>query len=321
MVSGPDSAKYLQNMLTNDINRLSDTSTRSIYAMILNNRGRTLHDVVVYRVTASDEPADQYLVEVDKNHLQAFLRMCKIYKIKKKVEISPVDSSFKVFSATNDVSKNCDTYKGLDKQERSVQDLTVKANTTGQLICVPDPRFAELGYRIVVPTNTESNLGETFANKVTASSSLAAYKQELYKRGIAENGDDISYGSSIPLEYNIVLMNGVSFDKGCYLGQELIAKTHHTGVIRKRIVPVEIECGTTQFKQDTSILNAKTGKSAGKLRGQQGKFGIAMLRLNELDADNLVIHDEQKNEYPVKFYIPGYWENDEKCREFVDRFP
>lgn len=167
----------------------------------------------------------------------------------------------------------------------------------------------------------ESHLGESFANRITSSSSLVAYKQELYKRGIAENGDDISYGSSIPLEYNIVLMNGVSFDKGCYLGQELIAKTHHTGVIRKRIVPVEIECGTTQFKQDTSILNARTGKSAGKLRGQQGKFGIAMLRLNELDANNLVIHDEQKNEYPVTFYIPDYWKNDEKCREFVDRFP
>lgn len=108
MVSGPDSAKYLQNMLTNDINRLSDTSIRSIYAMILNNRGRALHDVLVYRINASDKPADQYLVEVDKNHLQAFLRMCQIYKIKKKVEISPVDSSFKVFSATNDVAKNCD---------------------------------------------------------------------------------------------------------------------------------------------------------------------------------------------------------------------
>lgn len=108
MVSGPDSAKYLQNLLTNDINRLNDTSTRSIYSMVLNNRGRTLFDVLVYRMTASDKPVDQYLVEVDRSHLQGFLRMCKIYKIKKKVEISPVDSSLKVFSATNDVSKNCD---------------------------------------------------------------------------------------------------------------------------------------------------------------------------------------------------------------------
>lgn len=183
---------------------------------------------------------------------------------------------------------------------------------------MPDPRFAELGYRIV--TNRESNLAEIFSNEITTSASPQAYKQELYKRGIAENGDDFSYGNSIPLEYNIVLMDGVSFSKGCYLGQELIAKTHHTGVIRKRIVPVEIECGTTEFGHDTSILNVKTGKSAGKLKGQQGKYGIAMLRLSELDADNLVICDDQKNEHSVKFYIPDYWKNDEKCHQFVDKF-
>ena len=88
------------------------------------------------------------------------------------------------------------------------------------------------------------------------------YKESLYKNGIGENNDDIKQGNSIPLEYNLVFLNGgkikewknicekhlinylnvfqVTFDKGCYLGQELVAKTHHTGVIRKRIMPIKL---------------------------------------------------------------------------------
>lgn len=45
-------------------------------------------------------------------------------------------------------------------------------------------------------------------------------------------------GEAIPLEYNFVGLNAISFDKGCYVGQELIARTHHRGVIRKRLVPL-----------------------------------------------------------------------------------
>lgn len=158
---------------------------------------------------------------------------------------------------------------------------------------------------------------DCFVNRITDKSVDSLYKQSLYKHGIAENHDNISYGSSIPLEYNIVLLNGVSFSKGCYLGQELIAKTHHTGVIRKRIVPIEFsdETNNIQFKADSNILNIHSGKSAGKLKGSSGKFGIAMLRISELVENGLVILDDENKPHPIKYKIPQYWNQDVKLMQ------
>ena len=147
------------------------------------------------------------------------------------------------------------------------------------------------------------------------------YKQHLYKHGIAENHDNIKYATSIPLEYNIVLLDGVSFSKGCYLGQELIAKTHHTGVVRKRIMPITLsdEAMGVEFKEDSIVLNVKSGKKCGKLRGASGRFGIAMLRLSELDEDGLVILDEDGRQYPIKYNVPEYWSRDSKLIESLKK--
>lgn len=98
-VTGQDSAKYLQNLLTNDINLL-DRTNKAMYAMILNNRGRVLHDVLVYAL--GDPVNSGYLVEGDTASLADFLKMLKIYKIKKKVEVTSVDKEFSVYSILQD---------------------------------------------------------------------------------------------------------------------------------------------------------------------------------------------------------------------------
>ena len=71
-------------------------------------------------------------------------------------------------------------------------------------------------------------------------------------------------------------MHGVSFHKGCYLGQELTARTHHTGVIRKRIMPLEFSrefsANSSEENSEIKIFNEK-GKNVGTIRGIQGKFG------------------------------------------------
>ena len=61
-----------------------------------------------------------------------------------------------------------------------------------------------------------------------------------YKLGVCEGSEEIPTAKATPLEFNLEYMHGVSFHKGCYLGQELTARTHHTGVIRKRIMPVKL---------------------------------------------------------------------------------
>ncbi|KAK8478903.1 hypothetical protein V6N13_096124 [Hibiscus sabdariffa] len=59
------------------------------------------------------------------------------------------------------------------------------------------------------------------------------------EKGVAEGSTEIPKGEALPLEYNFVGLNAISFDKGCYVGQELIARTHHREVIRKRLLPLK----------------------------------------------------------------------------------
>jgi len=70
----------------------------------------------------------------------------------------------------------------------------------------------------------------------------------------------------------------VSFDKGCYVGQELTARTHFQGLIRKRVMPVQLPDGHA-LASETDIMNEDTGKSAGKLCASAGVHGLALLRL------------------------------------------
>jgi len=306
-IRGRDSAVYLQNLISNDIHLLDDQSNKVIYSMMLNNRGRVMYDVLIYRL---NQNMDEYLIELDKEFLKNFLQMSKMYKIRKKVEISTVDDQFKLYSLTNNK-----TNKPQDLEENN-------SSTNNLRIFAPDPRFPDLGFRIIKEIDS-NNISDNFMNTIIENSDISLYKQELYKHGIAENHVDISYGNSIPLEYNLVLLNGVSFNKGCYLGQELIAKTHHTGVIRKRILPIcfnEERSLDVIFEIDCNILNKKSGKSAGKLKNSSGNYGIAMLRLNELDKDNLVVLDSNKNEHSISFNIPSYWKNDEKLSEIIKKF-
>lgn len=306
-VTGDDSAKYLQNLITNDINLLNDPKKKSIYAMVLNNRGRVLHDVLVYGL-GNEEKNKGYLVEMDKMFLGDFLRMLKVYKIRKKVEVESVDEDFRLFALTNDSVNN------------KPEELVLKETNT-PTICVADPRYSPLGFRFITQ-NKDAPMSDFFQSTITHNTNHPSlYKQHLYKHGIAENHDNIKYATSIPLEYNIVLLDGVSFSKGCYLGQELIAKTHHTGVVRKRIMPITLsdEAMGVEFKEDSIVLNVKSGKKCGKLRGASGRFGIAMLRLSELDEDGLVILDEDGRQYPIKYNVPEYWSRDSKLIESLKK--
>lgn len=76
------------------------------------------------------------------------------------------------------------------------------------------------------------------AQKLHHSETERQYQLWRFLHGCGEGSLELSFDKSIPLENNIDLQNGVSFDKGCYLGQELIARAHHVGLVRKRLWPI-----------------------------------------------------------------------------------
>lgn len=283
-VRGPDSSLFLQNLTTNNIYQLGKESPVQ-YAMILNSRGRMMYDIIVYK---HPTPTGNYLMELDSNCIEQAMKYFKLFRIKKKVDLTV---------------ENLNVY--------SVYETDADFKSENSLITVKDPRCADLGYRVILPKD------ET----LPTSSDLRKYKKFLYQNGIAENSDDFSQANSIPLEYNIEFLNGVSFDKGCYLGQELVAKTHYTGVVRKRIMPIKLANLTqTKFEKDSVILNKNTGQNVGKLINMIEDNGIAMLRLANVDKDGIVILDSENNEHPVRVIIPNYWPLDDPILKDLKKF-
>ncbi len=98
-----------------------------------------------------------------------------------------------------------------------------------------DPRLPELGWRIFGPSDWTPTISNNTGKIVQEDEER--YKDLRYTLGVGEGVVEIPFGKSFPLEVNGDFLHGISFHKGCYLGQELTARTHHTGVVRKRLMP------------------------------------------------------------------------------------
>ncbi|KVH92707.1 Glycine cleavage T-protein, C-terminal barrel [Cynara cardunculus var. scolymus] len=118
---------------------------------------------------------------------------------------------------------------------------------------------------------------------------------------------------SIPLEYNFAGLNAISFDKGCYVGQELIARSHHRGVIRKRLLPLKFrnesgkEVAEPKVAPSSEVIASKSGKKVGIVTTVLGSRGLGLLRLNEAfkGPGNLVIKGQE--DVKVEPIRPEWW--------------
>jgi folate-binding protein YgfZ len=98
--------------------------------------------------------------------------------------------------------------------------------------------------------------------------------------GVPEYPGDLVIQKSLLLESNFEELHGVSFDKGCFVGQELTARTKHRALVRKRLLPVRVS-GPLPAPGTPLML---AGREAGEMRGGGGDRGMALIRLEALDS-------------------------------------
>jgi len=270
-IKGDGMFEYCQGLMTNNIFRLK--SEQSLFTMILNSKGRVLYDCLVYNMD------NHLLLECDKDVANDLIKYLKMYMLRRKLEINILDNTsvWVLFNSTH---------------------MPSEINSTSVF---NDPRLPILGKRIV--SDKTSDIKNEIAldeddNKFT-------YQQWRYTNGVAE-GIELLKGQSFPLEMNCDYLNGVSFNKGCYIGQELTARTYHTGITRKRIMPLIFDETPTGLDLNADIYCLPTSdkkRAPGKLRGICNKIGIGLLRIDEcLKAEKLVIGG-----FTAKTFIPNWW--------------
>ncbi|XP_009861637.2 iron-sulfur cluster assembly factor IBA57, mitochondrial-like [Ciona intestinalis] len=242
-LSGKDTIEHLQGLVTNDVTLLP--SAKCMYAMMLNTQGRIDHNLILYWKDG------EVLIDCDGNRSDIFMKLLKKYKLRKKVEILE----------RNDLN----IWQGWDESGGNV------APVVKHHVCAnPDPRVELMGWRVVSCDQPCDDVMMT---------SSEDYHIWRYKVGVPETDIDLPPGKSLPLESNLDFMHGINFHKGCYLGQELTARTHHTGVVRKRLTPVEILEG--EVPEPGTSLRSENNKAAGRFRGAAGgKHGLALIKLD-----------------------------------------
>lgn len=256
VAEGDKVLSFLQGLVTNDVRPLESEASpsRPVYAAILTPKGKFLHDVFVYRHPSKD---GTFLIELDANGVEAAVQLLDRYKLRRKITFTPAPE-LGVWAAW-----------GVAATTSQPQ----ASNSGLQGPWLPDPRLAELGWRAVAPLQPDAPAGCSAVPE-------QAYRMLRYALGVAEGETEIPAGQAAPLDYNLDQLNGVSYTKGCYVGQERNSFTHYRGIIRKRLMPVTLPADAPAgIGPGSNVVDAGTGQSAGQLRGVAGHYGLAYLKL------------------------------------------
>lgn len=273
-VSGKNMYDFLQGLITNDISHIYRpfNADNAIFSMFLNKQGRVLYESIIYKQKSEQSSCliecDQLIEEQLKQHLLRF-------RLRKCVDIDIITNEMNVWACFQD-ERNARRCTELNLQGWKYRDLGVTVFF--------DPRHL-LGLRIVAPKNMniEDFQGIYDERKCLLSNTAYNYEKQRYILGVSEGVKEIPPAKNFPFEVNCDYLQGISFQKGCYLGQEFTARTYHTGVIRKRIMPLYIpnystsQVSSSTLNIDDTIVNEKYN-IVGKLKGIQNEYGIGLLK-------------------------------------------
>jgi folate-binding protein YgfZ len=295
---GPEAPKFLQGIITNN---LRPDSRSGFYSAFLTAPGKVLNDVFVYPTIGSkwhaetNKSEDQgYLVEVDADDATFLFKHVKRHKLRAKLALRLLDEGeLDVWNAWRDDDRWTAHSQG--------------ANEDGT-ISLTDCRAPGMGQRLLLPSSSSggSVVGNIAALEGLEEAPLSAYTIRRYLRGVAEGQKEIPREETLPMNANIDLMKGIDFKKGCYIGQELTIRTHHTGVVRRRILPVSLydaaygppekleydnSFAFTSPERNTDIKkDDKRKRPTGKLIASVGNIGLGMCRLEQMT--DLVVSSE-----------------------------
>ena len=258
-IGGADRREFLQGLISNDTRKL--TAARALYAAFLTPQGKYLHDFFLA------ELGETLLLDGERARLADLKRRLSIYKLRAKVTIGDASEKFVVAAAFG--------ADALGKLGLAAEAAAATSFADG--IAYVDPRLAALGARLLLPTAS----GTTDLDaKGFARTDAAAYDRLRLSLGIPDGSRDLAVEKAILLEAGFDELHGVDWDKGCYIGQELTARTKYRALIKKRLMPVRVE-GPLPEPGSPVMLG---DQEAGEIRSGSGDLALALLRLEAVEA-------------------------------------
>jgi len=218
-VQGKDAKEFLQNLITNDIDKVNETN--SCFASLLTPQGKYLFDFLIVK------HKNGYFLDCEKIQIENLYNQLDLYKLRSKVEILNLSNEFVVAALSNEKFLEFENVKNLPG-------FTIKYEEDPIFL---DPRKKELGARIIV------NLEKLYLSlkKLDLSpSNIDEYYKFSHEIGIAQKNTDQLKNKIFGIECNFEELNGVDFKKGCYVGQENTARIKLKNKLSKRLLPIQL---------------------------------------------------------------------------------
>jgi folate-binding protein YgfZ len=249
-IGGPDRANFLQGLVSNDTTRIS--GERAIYAALLTAQGKYLHDFFLVEV------GETIWLDGEAARLADLKRRLSMFRLRAKVTLDE-RPDLAIAAVIGDAGLGLPGEPGA---ARVLSDGTAFV----------DPRLTQLGARVILPREQmAATISDAGANEVD----FAEYDRLRLLLGVPDGSRDLVLDKSILLESGFDELNGVDWNKGCYIGQELTARTKYRGLIKKRLLPVTIDGPALE----PGAIITLDGHEVGEMRSSRDGVGLALLRL------------------------------------------
>ena len=255
-ISGGDQRSFLQGLISQDIGKV--TPERSVYSTLLTPQGKYLHDFIIL------QEDDRLIFDCEKERSADLAKRLSRFKLRADVSLTP-RSDMQVFAVFGDGANKT---LGLAPGEGSTA-------RTGAILLTVDPRQPALGCRLVGP---KAEVQALLQAREIQPAGFDAYEQLRISLGVPDGSKDLEIEKSILLESNIDDLHGIDWEKGCYMGQELTARTKYRGLVKRGLFAFE----TTESvaKPGDPILSG--AKVVGEVRSANGKLVLASVRIDAL---------------------------------------
>jgi len=247
-VAGDDARRFLAGLVTNDMAKVVPASPR--FAALLTPQGKIIVDFIVAEAPAED--GGGFFLDCPRALASTLVEKLNFYRLRAKViceDLSEVLGVMAIWDGSGD------SEYGLS---------------------FPDPRLAALGSRIMLPpqlaAEAAADLGATLVD-------AEAYDAHRIALGVPRGGLDFIYGEAFPHETDMDQLNGVDFDKGCYVGQEVVSRVEHRASARSRIVPIAYD----EFAPNSGLPIMAGDKQVGTLGSTAKGRGLALVRLDRVE--------------------------------------
>ena len=246
-VAGADARTFLNGLLTTDVTKLTPEQAR--FGALLTPQGKIIVDCIVAEAPAGD--GGGFFLDCPRALAPHLLEKLNFYKLRAKAICEDLSEILGVMAIWDG------------------------GGSTEYGLVYADPRLPALGQRVMLPLHLAKEAATDLGAELMEA---AAYEAHRIALGVPRGGLDFIYGDAFPHETDMDQLAGVDFDKGCYVGQEVVSRMEHRGTARNRIVPVT----AGNFAPDAGVPVMAGDRQVGTTGSHDGNRGLAMLRLDRV---------------------------------------